>query len=88
MHRLESTAATDRNQRLYEYLRNLGLYVAITLDPDDREKIDSITVSASEPKVELIPFDVCFPPKRTKVTEIVRPALRHGDNVVDLPPKL
>ena len=63
MVRLESMSIKNRNQRLYEYLRDLGLFVAVTPDPDDPMVIDSITVSMGKPKVELIPFD-SFPDEK------------------------
>ena len=48
---------------------------------------DSITVSASKPKANLIPLDVRSPPERAEVGELVRPALRNGLNVIDFPTK-
>ena len=87
MIRLERMSVKERNQRLYEYLRDLGLFVAVTSDPDDHTVIDSITVSAGEPKVDLIPFDVGFPLEGTEVRKIIRPTVRLGDNVIDLPTK-
>lgn len=76
----------DRNKRLYEKLRDMGLYVCITSDPDDYRKIDSITVSAGCPKVDLVPCPVRFPVEGAQVEKLVRPTLREGSNVVDFPP--
>ena len=87
MIRLEDMSVKERNQRLYEYLKNLGLFVAVTSDPDDYTVIDSITVSAGKPKVDLIPFDVGFPLEGAEVGKIVRPTVLLGDNVVDFPTK-
>lgn len=88
MIRLEAMDTATRNRRLYEHLKELGLFVAVTSDPDDRSLIDSITVSAGRPKVCLVPFDVCLPLEGAKVREVIRPTRRDGDNVVDFPPKL
>ena len=87
MVRLENMDVAHRNQRLYEHLKELGLYVAVTSDPDDRSVIDSITVSAGPPKVDLVPFDVAFPLEGPEVTRLVRPTIRKGDNVIDFPTK-
>ena len=69
MVRLEKMDVASRNRRLYEHLKDLGLFVAVTTDPDDRSIIDSITVSAGQPKVDLVPFDVCLPLERAEVGE-------------------
>ena len=88
MVRLENMDVAYRNQRLYEHLKELGLYVAVTSDPDDRSVIDSITVSAGPPKVDLVPFDVAFPLEGSEVAEVVRPVVRNANNVVDFPTKI
>ena len=84
-HRVRYMSVNERNKRLYEKLRGMGLYVCITSDPDDRKKIDSITVSAGCPKVTLVPCDVGLPLKGAQVGDVVRPTIRNGDNVVDFP---
>ena len=87
MVRLEEMDVASRNQRLYEHLKESGLYVAVTSDPDNRSVIDSIAVSAAPPKVNLAPLDVCFPLEGTEVADVVRPAVRDADNVIDFPPR-
>jgi len=87
MIRLEKMDIKSRNQRLYEHLKSLGLFVAVTSDPDDHTVIDSITISTGQPKVHLVPFDVCFPLDGTKIGEEVRSSVLDGDNVVDFPTK-
>ena len=77
----------ERNRRLYEHLKELGLYVAVTSDPDDRSAIDSITVSAGPPKVNLVLLDVCLPMERAEVADVVRPSIRNGANVIEFPSK-
>lgn len=85
MVRLEKMDVAARNRRLYEHLKALGLFVAVTSDPDDHSVIDSITVSAGQPKVRLAPFDVCFPLEGSEVGEDVLSAIRNADNVIDFP---
>lgn len=87
MIRLDYMDVAARNRRLYEHLKALGLFVAVTSDPDDRSVIDSITVSAGQPKVRLVPFDVCFPLEGAEVDEVVHSTIRDGDNVIDFPTK-
>lgn len=82
---VEPMNVAERNKRLYKKLRDMGLYVAIMSDPDNHEIIDSITVSAGKPKITLVPFDVRFPLEGSEVRELVRPALRNGNNVVEFP---
>ena len=65
----------------------MGLYVCITSDPNNPEDIDSITVSAEWPKVQLVRFDVRFSLERVKVGDMTTPTLRKGDNMIDLPTK-
>lgn len=84
---LEEMDAQSRNQRLYEHLKALGLFVAVTSDPDDHSVIDSITVSAGQPKVRLVPFDVCFPLERAEVEDDISATIRDADNVIDFPTK-
>ena len=85
MVRLEQMDVAARNQRLYEHLKALGLFVAVTSDPDDRSVIDSLTVSAGSPKVQLAPFDVCFPLEGSEVGDDIRATIRDADNVIDFP---
>lgn len=85
MVRLEKMDVASRNRRLYEHLKALGLFVAVTSDPDDHSVIDSITVSAGQPKVHLAPFDVCFPLERPEIGDDVLSAIRDAGNVVDFP---
>lgn len=85
MVRLEKMDVAARNRCLYEHLKELGLFVAVTSDADDRSVIDSITVSAGQPRVDLVPIDVCFPLEGSEVGKVVRPTQRLGNNVVDFP---
>ena len=87
MIRIESMKEADRNRRLYETLKGMGLYVAITYDPAEPDVIDSLTVSARKPKVELVPFNVGSPLEGSEVGKAVRPSAGLGDNVVNLPTK-
>lgn len=87
MVRLEEMDVASRNKRLYEYFKSLGLFVAVTSDPNDRSVIDSLTISSGEPKVRLVPFDVCFPLEGSEVIAEVIPAVFNGDNVINFPSK-
>ena len=46
-----NTAA--RNGRIYNQLKDMGLFVSVQNDPDNPTDIDSIIVSAGVPKTEL-----------------------------------
>lgn len=85
MVRFEKTDTASRNRRLYESLKSLGSFIATTSGPNDQPVIDLITISAGQPKVYLVPFDVGFPLKGTEVEDVVRPAVREGDDMIDLP---
>ncbi len=49
----EHMTVWDRNARLYETLKGMGLYVLAIPQDDNPSRIDQIIVSAGLPKVEL-----------------------------------
>ena len=72
-----------RNQRLYETLKGMGLYVVPIPEIDDPSKIAQLVVSAD------LPPDmsrVGVPVQRPQVTEVVVAAARDGDNVLHFLP--
>lgn len=93
-----------RNERLYQHLKAMGLFVTAVPFEDDRTKISYITVSSVQPCDTLedlidrmrprdddglgLPAGIGSPMKRPEVRESVGAALGDGDNVVDFPPVL
>ena len=49
----EHMTVWDRNQRLYETLKGMGLHTEVVLCRDDPTKIDQIVVAAAPPTVVL-----------------------------------
>jgi len=96
---LEHMTPWDRNQRLYEQLKSMGLFVTPVCFTDDPSKISWLQVSAQAPMQTLeelvdrmipssessVPVNVSLPLEGTKIAEVVAPFLAHGDNVVDFP---
>lgn len=72
----------SRNQRLYETLKGMGVYVTPIPEPGDPTKIRQMIVSAD------LPSDVDAPVERTKVRDVVGPSASDGLNVIDFPPVL
>jgi hypothetical protein len=69
----------SRNQRLYETLKGMGLFVSPVPEEDDPTKIRYLIVSADLPVAE--PQSAAQPPRGRDAS---RPAT-HDDNVVDFP---
>ena len=88
----EHMTVWDRNQRLYETLKGMGLHTEVVLCRDDPTKIDQIVVAAAPPTEVLqvaensAPAGIGAPVQGPEITDSVRPAKRGGDNVVDFPP--
>ena len=86
-----------RNQRLYDTLNGMGLFVLAVMRDDDPTMIDQIIVSAGIPSVILTTLepssnhvaeaDILFPVEGFQVTEAVRSTLSQRNNVVPFPPK-
>lgn len=74
----------SRNERLYQTLKGMGLFVSPILD---ERGIDSLLVSTDLPQktVPVAEADVCAPVERAEIVNGIRSALGHGDNVVDFP---
>ena len=81
----------DRNKRLYETLKGMGLHTEIVLCRDDPTKIDQIVVAAAPPTVVLRTAEhtaqagVSAPMQGAHVIDGVGPPKRQGDNVVPFP---
>ena len=90
----EHMTVWDRNQRLYETLKGMGLHTEVVLCRDDPTKIDQIVVAAAPPTVTLLTAEqaaqlrVDLPAQGPKIGEVVGPTEREGGNVVDFPPVL
>jgi hypothetical protein len=76
---LEHMDRWSRNQRLYETLKGMGLFVSPVPEEDDPTKIRYLIVSAGLPTAE--PQSAAQPPRGR---DAARPATR-DDNVVDFP---
>ena len=90
-----------RNERLYEYLKGMGLVVSVKTLDDDPDKIDYICVSADIPegslsamkeraasdlKLKNLPSTgVGGPLEGPEVDEIIGPTITDRPNVVDFP---
>ena len=81
MIRIEDRSVKARNDRLYEELKRMGLFVAVTYDPDDHTIIDYLTISAGKPQVHLLPLE------GTEVAEDVPTTVGRTDNVINFPPE-
>ena len=88
----EHMTTSDRNQRIYETLKGMGLFTEVVLCRDDPTKIDQIIVAAAQPTEVLqvaensAPAGVVPPIQGPEISDSVRPAKRGGDNVIDFPP--
>ena len=79
----------SRNQRLYETLKGMGLYVSPIPESTDPTKIKEMIVAADLPfehaaqqTTETGVVDIM---QRPKVRDVVRPTDGLGDNVIDFP---
>ena len=87
----EHMSVWDRNQRLYETLKGMGLHTEIVLCRDDPTKIDQIVVAAAPPTVVLQVAEhpaqtgVSAPMQGADVVDGVGTAERQGENVVSFP---
>lgn len=95
----EHMSPWDRNERLYVFLKDLGLFVTPVPHPCDPEKIDYLTVSAAMPQVDsseterprpaagrvLLPFCVRAPIEGSEVGEFVGAFIADETNVIDFP---
>ena len=87
----EHMTVWDRNQRLYETLKGMGLHTEVVLCRDDPTKIDQIVVAAAPPTVVLQVAEhpaqagISAPMQRAHVVGGVGTAQRQGDNVISLP---
>lgn len=80
-----------RNERLYETLKGMGLFVSPIPDDDDPDRIAAIWVSSGllpQQSTEKSPTrSVPRAMKGSVVAENIHATQRSGDNVVLLPPK-
>ena len=87
----EHMTVWDRNQRLYETLKGMGLHTEVVLCRDDPTKIDQIVVAAAPPTVVLqvaecsTQTSISAPMQGTHVVNSVGTAQRRGSNVVPFP---
>lgn len=51
--KIDKMDTAARNKRLYNTLKDMGLFVAVQGDPDNPADIDSLVVSTAMPKVSL-----------------------------------
>lgn len=87
-----------RNKRLYETLKGMGLFVTAIPRTDFPNEIDYIAVSCQAPggprvlypldRSGEVPVHVGSPLQGPEVGEGIPAAVRDGDNVIDLPPKV
>lgn len=71
-----------RNQRLYETLKGMGLFVVPIPEADDPSKISQLLVSAD------LPPDVTrigVPMERPQVGQVIASPVGEGDNVIHFP---
>ena len=73
-----------RNARLYKTLTEMGLFCSPIFIDNDRNKIESISVSVDV----LSSSDVNTPVKGPKITKVVTASRDNGSNVINLPPVL
>ncbi len=80
----------SRNQRLYETLKGMGLFVVPIPDENDPTQIAQILVSADLPNSREQAAEPRVHPvvKRAKIRDMVDAAKRCGMNVVDFPSEL
>ena len=87
-----------RNQRLYDTLKGMGLFVLTIMRDDDPKMIDQIIVSAGLPSITLTTLDaksgqvaeadIVLPVEGLQVTKVIGSTLSRRDNVVHFPPKI
>lgn len=79
----------SRNQRLYETLKGMGLYVVPIPEDHDPAKIRHLVVSADllveQPAENAAQSGVVPEMKRALVGDVVTPAESDGDNVIHFP---
>ena len=90
----------DRNRRLYETLKDMGLHTEVILSEECPDTIDSILVSVSRPCVEVVTLkqarqliaselasetSIRLPMERDEVGERIGTTEGGGANVVDFP---
>ena len=77
----------SRNQRLYETLKGMGLFVVPIPDANDPSRIAQIMVSAElpPPGEQTTETGVHRALQGTKVGDVVDPSKGRGMNVVDFP---
>ena len=87
----EHMTVWDRNKRLYETLKGMGLHTEVVLCRDDPTKIDQIIVAAAQPTEVLQVAErptqtgIGAPMQGAHVADGVGAAQRQGDNVVPFP---
>ena len=87
----EHMTVWDRNQRIYETLKVMGLHTEVVLCRDDQTKIDQIVVAAAPPTVILqvaecsTQTSISAPMQGTQVVGSVGATQRQGDNVIHFP---
>ena len=90
----EHMTVWDKNKRLYETLKGMGLHTEVVLCRDDPTKIDQIVLAAAPPTLVLQVTEhppqsgISAPMQGTHVVDGVGAAERLGDNVVSFPPIL
>lgn len=77
----------SRNQRLYETLKGMGLYVVPIPDKDDPSQIVEMIVSADLPQSGQKPAETGIHPalQGPQIGNVVGPAKDLGHNVVNFP---
>lgn len=83
----EHMSVGERNARLYETLKGMGLFVTAVPCKDDPCEISYIQVSCGLPRPHPT-FDVGPPVEGAEVGEGVASPAGAGDNVIDFPPIL
>ena len=96
----EHMSAKDRNRRLYETLRDMGLHTEVILSEEYPDTIDSILVSVRRPTVDVVTLkqanqliatklaaetSISLPMKRDEVGESIGATESGRLNVVDFP---
>lgn len=79
----------SRNQRLYETLKGMGLYVSPIPEPDDPTKIREMIVAADLPieraAQKTAEARISQTMQRPEIRQVVGPVEGVGDNVVNFP---
>jgi hypothetical protein len=79
-----------RNQRLYETLKGMGLFVEAVPEPDDNTKIRHLIVSSDllltqQPAENTAERGVVRVVQRTEIADVIGTAERGRGNVIDFP---